>query len=156
MIYKGFRVVVTVGLEPTVTIRNRLLAALALAISLCSLELQLASSRTAGARFRSPIDVFTSRCRWFGSDYHRHNKNPPTRGGFLLCGDSWTRTNDPIDVNDVLYRLSHATTVQCSNRNRRYDTMQRIIGQAKLSSVHDPFSYGFTRSGRSIVWNTLL
>ena len=24
-------------------------------------------------------------------------------------GDSWTRTNDPIDVNDVLYRLSHAT-----------------------------------------------
>ena len=25
-------------------------------------------------------------------------------------GDSWTRTNDPIDVNDVLYRLSHATT----------------------------------------------
>ena len=26
-----------------------------------------------------------------------------------LGGDSWTRTNDPIDVNDVLYRLSHAT-----------------------------------------------
>ena len=26
-------------------------------------------------------------------------------------GDSWTRTNDPIDVNDVLYRLSHATTL---------------------------------------------
>ena len=27
-----------------------------------------------------------------------------------MCGgDSWTRTNDPIDVNDVLYRLSHAT-----------------------------------------------
>ena len=26
-----------------------------------------------------------------------------------FCGDSWTRTNDPIDVNDVLYRLSHAT-----------------------------------------------
>ncbi len=24
-------------------------------------------------------------------------------------GDSLTRTNDPIDVNDVLYRLSHAT-----------------------------------------------
>ena len=38
---KGFSVV-TVGLEPMVTIRNRLLAALALAISLCSLELQLA------------------------------------------------------------------------------------------------------------------
>ena len=27
----------------------------------------------------------------------------------VCCGDSWTRTNDPIDVNDVLYRLSHAT-----------------------------------------------
>ena len=30
--------------------------------------------------------------------------------GLPSGGDSWTRTNDPIDVNDVLYRLSHATT----------------------------------------------
>ena len=30
--------------------------------------------------------------------------------GLASGGDSWTRTNDPIDVNDVLYRLSHATT----------------------------------------------
>ena len=29
-----------------------------------------------------------------------------------LGGDSWTRTNDPIDVNDVLYRLSHATMLR--------------------------------------------
>ena len=29
-------------------------------------------------------------------------------------GDSWTRTNDPIDVNDMLYRLSHATAL-CSD-----------------------------------------
>ena len=29
--------------------------------------------------------------------------------GLRSGGDSWTRTNDPIDVNDVLYRLSHAT-----------------------------------------------
>ena len=29
--------------------------------------------------------------------------------GLPSGGDSWTRTNDPIDVNDVLYRLSHAT-----------------------------------------------
>ena len=57
LIYKGFRVVVTVGLEPTVTIRNRLLAALMLAISLCSLELHPPSSRTAGGGFRSPIDM---------------------------------------------------------------------------------------------------
>ena len=26
-----------------------------------------------------------------------------------FSGDSWTRTNDPFDVNEVLYRLSHAT-----------------------------------------------
>ena len=32
---------------------------------------------------------------------------------YRMCGgDSWTRTNDPIDVNDVLYRLSHATTLR--------------------------------------------
>ena len=31
--------------------------------------------------------------------------------GLASGGDSWTRTNDPIDVNDVLYRLSHATTL---------------------------------------------
>ena len=52
----GFSVV-TVGLEPTVTIRNRLLAALALAISLCSLELLPPSSATGGGGIRSPIDV---------------------------------------------------------------------------------------------------
>ena len=28
-----------------------------------------------------------------------------------LSGPYWTRTSDPIDVNDVLYRLSHATIV---------------------------------------------
>ena len=32
--------------------------------------------------------------------------------GLPSGGDSWTRTNDPIDVNDVLYRLSHATTLR--------------------------------------------
>ena len=32
----------------------------------------------------------------------------------LGSGDSWTRTNDPIDVNDVLYRLSHATVKEIS------------------------------------------
>ena len=29
--------------------------------------------------------------------------------GLRSGGDSWTRTNDPFDVNEVLYRLSHAT-----------------------------------------------
>ena len=36
-------------------------------------------------------------------------KKPLIFNGFRFGGDSWTRTNDPIDVNDVLYRLSHAT-----------------------------------------------
>lgn len=28
---------------------------------------------------------------------------------FFIGGGSWTRTNDPFDVNEVLYRLSHVT-----------------------------------------------
>ena len=35
--------------------------------------------------------------------------------GLASGGDSWTRTNDPIDVNDVLYRLSHATRISWVN-----------------------------------------
>ena len=46
----------------------------------------------------------------------------------FLRGDSWTRTNDPIDVNDVLYRLSHATG------NRRYYTRWGGIGQGEIFS----------------------
>ena len=34
---------------------------------------------------------------------------PPLRGGLFYGGASRTRTYDPIDVNDVLYRLSHGT-----------------------------------------------
>ena len=30
-------------------------------------------------------------------------------GGFLFGGAYWTRTSDPIDVNDVLYQLSQST-----------------------------------------------
>ena len=63
LIYKGFQVVVTVGLEPTVTIRNRLPAARMLAGSLCSLELLPPVSATGGGGIRSPIDVFTFRRR---------------------------------------------------------------------------------------------
>ena len=61
-------------------------------------------------------------------------------------GDSWTRTNDPIDVNDVLYRLSHATTLRfevptkVSYRlshaticgNRWHYIMRRGFGQGKF------------------------
>ena len=53
-------------------------------------------------------------------------------------GDSWTRTNDPIDVNDVLYRLSHATT-------------HRFEVPTKVSSHHGrnykPLSTGQQASG---------
>ena len=49
--------VVTVGLEPTVTIRNGCPAALTLAGNLCSLELLPPSSATGGGGIRSPIDV---------------------------------------------------------------------------------------------------
>ena len=37
------------------------------------------------------------------------NKKPPVKGGFLFGGAYWTRTSDPIDVNDVLYQLSQST-----------------------------------------------
>ena len=33
----------------------------------------------------------------------------PVRVRTFFSGDSWTRTNDPFDVNEVLYRLSHAS-----------------------------------------------
>ena len=39
-------------------------------------------------------------------ELRKPSQNCPVRA---CGGDSWTRTNDPIDVNDVLYRLSHAT-----------------------------------------------
>ena len=45
-------------------------------------------------------------CPHFSHTSFWAKKALPFLGG---SGDSWTRTNDPIDVNDVLYRLSHAT-----------------------------------------------
>ena len=46
-----------------------------------------------------------------GANANEHNqrKRATARVILFVGGDSWTRTNDPIDVNDVLYRLSHAT-----------------------------------------------
>ena len=37
------------------------------------------------------------------------NEKPPMKGGFSFGGAYWTRTSDPIDVNDVLYQLSQST-----------------------------------------------
>ena len=50
----------------------------------------------------------------------------PALAGWLR-GASRTRTYDPIDVNDVLYRLSHGTM---SLNDMDYDTMLRFICQA--------------------------
>ena len=49
--------------------------------------------------------------------------------GLASGGDSWTRTNDPIDVNDVLYRLSHATICE----NRWHYIMTKRFGQGTFS-----------------------
>ena len=43
------------------------------------------------------------------ASWKNKKENHPLRVVFFLGGASWTRTNDPIDVNDVLYRLSHGT-----------------------------------------------
>ena len=37
--------------------------------------------------------------------------------GFLCGGLYWTRTNDPIDVNDVLYQLSQQTLLWKQKHN---------------------------------------
>ena len=36
-------------------------------------------------------------------------EKPPMKGGCIFGGANRTRTYDPIDVNDVLYQLSHGT-----------------------------------------------
>ena len=80
--------------------------------------------------------VLPSMCLHFGADdtktnRHYQRKRTTTRVILFVGGDSWTRTNDPIDVNDVLYRLSHATmffrtdgTIPQSDR----DVKKKIMG----------------------------
>ena len=55
-------------------------------------------------------DARTEMYIYKGLSQKSHNPNFVSKLGLRCGGDSWTRTNDPIDVNDVLYRLSHATT----------------------------------------------
>ena len=45
---------------------------------------------------------------WFGYFGIMQKRKPLLRKGFR-SGRNRTRTCDPIDVNDVLYQLSHAT-----------------------------------------------
>ena len=71
--------------------------------------------------------VHISHGRWFEQPAIYAKTGPP-EGDPVLRGDSWTRTNDPIDVNDVLYRLSHATI--CGNR--WHYIMRRGFGQGEF------------------------
>ena len=45
----------------------------------------------------------------------------------IPCGLYWTRTSDPIDVNDVLYQLSQQTITG----NERHYIMHFVFGQGK-------------------------
>ena len=42
---------------------------------------------------------------------NNQRKSLPLRGDFFFGGAYWTRTSDPIDVNDVLYQLSQSTVL---------------------------------------------
>ena len=49
----------------------------------------------------------------------KHKENPCKRyPARAYGGDSWTRTNDPIDVNDVLCQLSQDVQLDFTVRNR--------------------------------------
>ena len=37
--------------------------------------------------------------------------------GLALGGDSWTRTNDPIDVNDVLWATGQVVKLKCGREH---------------------------------------
>ena len=102
-------VVELVGLEPMVTIHNRLPASLPLAGNLCSLDLLPPSSATGGGGIRSPPG------HRFAPTAPKPRKNRPMKDLFFLVGlvglepmtptmSTWsrTRTYDPHDVNVVL------------------------------------------------------
>ena len=96
----GFSVV-TVGLEPT--------SATSMVVTPhCgdhSLSVEKATDEipaTGGRRRLSPVDVFTSLMIFDSKPCINHKKTSTHKGWIFFCGDSWTRTNDPIDVNDVL------------------------------------------------------
>ena len=80
--------------------------------ALCgSPRFRLASSATGGASAPRPVDVLKHIGGTTGERpcSEQHRKKLPIKGSFLCGGRNRTRTCDPIDVNDVLYQLSHAT-----------------------------------------------
>ena len=65
------------------------------------------------ARLAPPVDVVLKDAHFKESLIRNSEqitrKRPPTSGRSFSCGLYWTRTSDPIDVNDVLYQLSQQT-----------------------------------------------
>ena len=51
----------------------------------------------------------------------------------IPCGLYWTRTSDPIDVNDVLYQLSQQTITG----NERHYIMHFVFGQGKNQEIRE-------------------
>ena len=111
LIFKGCAVVVTVGLEPGLA-ALRLLGQVhnsrsASFLRHCSFVHHASASLYPALR---ALGSAPHRCiRQTSPDQinYRHAKTPPIR--VVLCGLYWTRTSDPIDVNDVLYQLSQQT-----------------------------------------------
>ena len=68
------------------------------------------ASATGGGRGQTSIDVVRMMMRFLnGVVIRKPNEKPPVKGGLSFGGAYWTRTSDPIDVNDVLYQLSQRT-----------------------------------------------
>ena len=89
-------------------VRNSRTAALSLALLLCSPRFRLAASPTGRARLRAPSMVHIVERPQLESTKNTKQKTT-LLGGLLFGGAYWTRTSDPIDVNDVLYQLSQST-----------------------------------------------
>ena len=81
--------VVTVGLEPTVSLRFARSVKFAIGVqppwsgvcTCCSLRFRLASSATGGARLRAPLDVFTSQMIIGSESKYDQDKNQDHREG---------------------------------------------------------------------------
>ena len=67
----------------------------------------------AGSAPPSMFHISAPRARDPGTDNIR---NTTRKGWYFLCGLYWTRTSDPIDVNDVLYQLSQQTTFRVEQK----------------------------------------
>ena len=86
-----------------------------------------------------------------GADSHLTStrKNHPYRVAFSCGGASRTRTYDPIDVNDVLYRLSHGTM---SLDDMDYHTTGQQVCQPPKREIHKK-SPSPERDGRKLSTN---